>query len=140
MGTYYGVETTATYMADSRPWLYGPHGTEPGANPNITLDISAFTPATHYPNGFIPSGTVLGKITATGLYGPYDDAAVDGTQTLAGCCSTLSSRLLTRRRTSGLPCSSTVSCARPSCRSSPGRVPSTRTARSTCRSSTGIKG
>ena len=84
MGTYYGVETTATYMADSRPWLYGPHGTEPGANPNITLDISAFTPATHYPNGFIPSGTVLGKITATGLYGPYNDAAGDGTQTASG--------------------------------------------------------
>lgn len=51
---------------------------------NITLDISAFTAGTHYPNGFIPSGTNLGKITATGLYGPYSDAAVDGRQVLAG--------------------------------------------------------
>lgn len=51
---------------------------------NITLDISTFTPATHYPNGFIPSGTNLAKITATNLYGPYDDAAVDGRAVMAG--------------------------------------------------------
>ncbi|WP_270892113.1 head decoration protein [Streptomyces sp. DHE17-7] len=32
----------------------------------------------------IPSGTPLGKVTANGLYGPYDSAATDGTQTFAG--------------------------------------------------------
>jgi len=48
------------------------------------LDVSAFTAATHYPNGYLMSGIVLGKITATGLYAPYVDAAVDGTGTAAG--------------------------------------------------------
>src|SRR5882757_4952797 len=32
----------------------------------------------------IPSGTVLGKITATSLYKPIDPAAVDGSQNFAG--------------------------------------------------------
>lgn len=43
-----------------------------------------FTKNTHYPNGFIPSGTKLGKVSATGLYGPYDNAANDGRETLVG--------------------------------------------------------
>ena len=66
MSTFIGVESTVTYGTDSRAWLWGPHGTEPGTTPSIVLDISSFTAATHYPNGQIPSGTVLGKITASG--------------------------------------------------------------------------
>lgn len=62
---------TTPYQVEKRSWLLSPHGTEPGANPPITLDVSAFTPAVHYPNGYIPSGTNLAKITASGLYGPY---------------------------------------------------------------------
>ena len=38
----------------------------------------------HYPNGYIPSGVLLGKITASSLYGPYDDTASDGRQTATG--------------------------------------------------------
>lgn len=49
-----------------------------------TLDISKFTAAQHFPNGYIPSGTVLGVVTASSLLGPYLDAAVDGTQTAVG--------------------------------------------------------
>jgi hypothetical protein len=49
-----------------------------------TLDISLFTAAQHYPNGFIPSGTVLGKVTTGGLLGPYLDTATDGRQTAVG--------------------------------------------------------
>lgn len=71
------VKSTA-YQVGRRDWLWGPHGTEPGSNPSIMLDISAFTAATHYPNGYLLSGIVLAPITATGLYGPYDDTAVDG--------------------------------------------------------------
>lgn len=77
------VQTTS-YQVENRSWLLSPHGTEPGTTPSITLDVSAFTAATHYPNGYFPSGIVLGVITATGLYGPYDDTAVDGRQTAAG--------------------------------------------------------
>lgn len=78
-----GVVSTA-YQVEQRGWLAGPHGTEPGATPSITLDISLFTAGTHYPNGFIPSGTVLGKVTATGLYGPYDNSLSNG-QDVAAC-------------------------------------------------------
>jgi hypothetical protein len=76
--------STASYQTEKRSWLLSPHGTEPGATLSITLDVSAFTAATHYPNGYIKSGIVLGKITASGLYAPYVDAAVDGTGVAAG--------------------------------------------------------
>lgn len=69
-------------QSENRAWLRGPHGTEPGANANITLDIPAF--AGLYPNGFIPSGILVGKITASGKYGPYFAAGTDGTETAAG--------------------------------------------------------
>jgi hypothetical protein len=71
------------FQAENRSWLLGPDGTRPGDNPSITLDVSKFTAGTHYPDGFIPSGTVLGKVTATGKYGPYDAAAVDGREVAA---------------------------------------------------------
>lgn len=82
--TTIAVETNSFGLDDSRQWLLSPHGTDPGTTPGVTLDVSAFTAATHYPRGFILSGIVLGKITASGLYGPYDDTATDGRQTAAG--------------------------------------------------------
>jgi hypothetical protein len=51
--------STVGYQAEKRSWLLGPHGTEPGTNRGITLDASLFTAGTHYPNGYIPSGTVI---------------------------------------------------------------------------------
>lgn len=72
-----------TFQAEDRSWLLGPDGTAPGDNPTVTLDVSKFTAGTHYPNGYIPSGTVLGKITTGGKYGPYDSAASDGRETAA---------------------------------------------------------
>jgi hypothetical protein len=41
----------------------------------ITLAITAVD---------LPSGTALGKITASGLYAPYNPAGADGTQNFAG--------------------------------------------------------
>lgn len=76
--------STFQYQTENRSWLLSPHGTDPGMTPNIKLDVSAFTAATHYPNGYILGGTVLGKITATGLYAPFAAGAADGTQTAAG--------------------------------------------------------
>jgi hypothetical protein len=64
------VQTTS-YQVEKRSWLLSQHGTDPGTTPSITLDVSAFTAGVHYPNGYIPSGTALAKITASGLYGPY---------------------------------------------------------------------
>lgn len=73
---------TETWGQDDQSWLGSQHGTE--AARSVTLDVSAFTAGTHYPDGYFKSGLPLGKITATGLYGPYSNAAVDGRETLVG--------------------------------------------------------
>lgn len=70
------------FTAEDRSWLLSEP--EDAYCPGLSLDIAKFTQATHYPNGFIPSGTALGLVTATGLYGPYDDTAVDGRQAATG--------------------------------------------------------
>lgn len=86
------MTTTTTVTADRR-WLKSPHGTE--MNETITLDVSKFTSGTHYvtatatmPYAYFKSGLPLGKITASGLYGPYTSGAADGTQVLAGVLDT----------------------------------------------------
>jgi hypothetical protein len=63
------AQTTETFGVEDQSWLGSEHGTSSART--ITLDTSAFTAGTHYPNGFFPSGLPLGRITATGLYGPY---------------------------------------------------------------------
>ncbi len=83
--------TTEVTTTASRPWLLSTYGTE--TNKTITLDLAQFGEGTYtaaangVPN-VIPSGTPLGKVTASGLYGPYDSAASDGTQTFAGLLET----------------------------------------------------
>lgn len=74
--------STGGPATDDPSWLYGPVGVD--ANLTVTLDVTAFVEATHYPDGFIPSGTPLGLITATRLYGPYTTGAVNGLETCAG--------------------------------------------------------
>lgn len=76
------LQPTETWTAEDRSWLGSRDGT--AYTQTITLDVSTFTEATHFPDGYIPSGTVLGLITATGLYGPYDNAAGDGRGTAVG--------------------------------------------------------
>jgi hypothetical protein len=61
--------TVEVFGNDDQRWLGSAHGTD--ACPSITLDTSAFTAGTHYPNGYFPSGLPLGKITSSGMYGPY---------------------------------------------------------------------
>lgn len=72
------------HQVEDRSWLASPHGTGPGENPSVTLNPALFNQANHYPNGYIRSGTVVAKVTATGLYGPYDASAEDGRATPAG--------------------------------------------------------
>lgn len=86
------MTTTTTVTADRR-WLKSSHGTN--ENETITLDVSKFTAGTHYtaatgtqPYAVFKSGLPLGKITASGLYGPYASGASDGTQVLAGLLET----------------------------------------------------
>lgn len=52
------------------------------------LDISAFTANTHYPDGYIKSGTPVGRITAAGAtagkYVPHNSAATNGSEVHVG--------------------------------------------------------
>lgn len=75
--TDFTVRSTA-YQVEKRSWLQS--NPDADACDSIVLDVSKFTAGTHFPNGFIPSGCGLAKITASGLYGPYDTAASDGRQ------------------------------------------------------------
>lgn len=60
---------TRHWEVEDRSWLGSRDGTQ--YTQSITLDVSLFVPGEHYPNGYIKSGTLLGKVTASGLYGPY---------------------------------------------------------------------
>ncbi|MDX3130810.1 head decoration protein [Streptomyces europaeiscabiei] len=85
----YQVLTTATTVTDDRTWLASLDGVHEAQT--ITVDTSKLISGTHYtagtlnqPRHIIKSGIPLGKITASGLYAPYNSAASDGTQILAG--------------------------------------------------------
>jgi hypothetical protein len=73
---------TTSYEHDRRDWLGSEHGTD--ATETITINLALFTAATHFPSGFLKSGEPLGKVTATGLYGPYDNGASDGREVCVG--------------------------------------------------------
>ena len=79
------VHSGGNGKADARKWAVDISGQK--GRWNATLLMSTFTAGTHYPDGFLPTGIVLGKITSggsAGLYGLYDDAATDGRQTAVG--------------------------------------------------------
>ena len=69
---------TETFGSGDMTWLGSDHGL--GNARTETLDISAFTAGTHYPNGYIPSGTPVAL--SAGLLVPYDKT--EGTTTGAG--------------------------------------------------------
>lgn len=69
---------TETIGTGDQSWLASTHGLRNARNE--LLDISTFTAGTHYPNGYIPSGTPLAKVG--GMAVPYTSA--EGTTTGAG--------------------------------------------------------
>lgn len=81
MTTDINVISTA-YQVEKRSWYLG-HADYPGFVQSITLDVSAFN-AAHYPNGYIPSGTILAVLTAGGKAVPYLDAGTGGAGVAAG--------------------------------------------------------
>lgn len=59
-----------TLVQDDQTWLG--NGGEPIGKPrSIELDRDLFNLVGTFDQGYLPSGLVLGKVTATGLYGPY---------------------------------------------------------------------
>lgn len=73
-----------SFGSEDLSWLGSAHGTE--AQETITLDGSAFS--ADFADGVIPSGTVLGKITDSGLYGPYAAAGAGGLDAAVGFLAT----------------------------------------------------
>lgn len=71
----YLQQTKVAWTQDDQSWLGSAHGTD--ATRSITLDTSAFTKATHYPNGYFPSGLAIAPIGSTGKYGPASSSATD---------------------------------------------------------------
>ena len=69
---------TETFGAGDQSWLRSSHGLHNAKTEMV--DVSAFTAGTHYPNGYIPSGTPVAKVS--GLMVPYTSA--EGTTTGAG--------------------------------------------------------
>lgn len=83
------------YQVENRSWLLSEHGTEPGATPSVSLDISLFNQTDDFPNGFIPSGYPLGQVTSGALFGPYTGSSTDEVQTVTEGGSGLTSFTLT---------------------------------------------
>lgn len=67
------IRNRYTYGGDDAGWIGG-GGEDLEIADSITLDRTKFDLVSVFPNGFIPSGVCLGKIAATGLYGPYGGA------------------------------------------------------------------
>ncbi|MFW0772522.1 hypothetical protein ACLRGI_05085 [Paenarthrobacter nitroguajacolicus] len=74
--------TTESFGSGNMSWV----GSEHAINNARTeqLDVGAFTAGTHYPDGYIRSGTAVAKVA--GLLVPYDsnEATVTGAGILAG--------------------------------------------------------
>ena len=69
-----------SFGGGDQSWLGSAHGI---ANCRTeTINVSAFTAATHYPDGYIPSGFPVAKVN--GLLVPYNAAGADGSQNIAG--------------------------------------------------------
>lgn len=71
-----------TFGTGDMSWLGSAHGLRNART--AILDISTFTAGTHYPDGYIPSGTPVALVA--GLLVPYDktEATVTGAGILAG--------------------------------------------------------
>lgn len=78
--------TSTSYTTGDRSWLLFEADGQPGPVSRRTaeIDFSLFTSGTHYPNGHLRSGQLVGKVTATGRLGPYTSGASNGTQTAVG--------------------------------------------------------
>lgn len=77
-------QTTITPGSGDFRWLRSNYGM--GAQLGVSIDVALLKSGTHYDadTGVIPAGLPLGKVTATGKYGPYDPLAADGREVLSG--------------------------------------------------------
>lgn len=71
---------TKSWSGRSYEWLKSEFGTQ--HMQTVTLDLDTFDFASVFTTKVIPAGVVLGKITVSGKYGPYDDAGTNEQQTV----------------------------------------------------------
>jgi Bacteriophage lambda head decoration protein D len=76
-----GLRTVSDGVTAEASFLASEHGMVKRSG--ITLDATQVT-ADGDGNKIVKAGTVLGKVTANGKYGPYDNAASDGTEVAVG--------------------------------------------------------
>ena len=79
------VRTDGPHAPENFSWLGSRHGVE--STDTITLATALFQ--TNFAvRGYVPSGVAVAQITAAGatlgMYGPYDNTATDGRQTMSG--------------------------------------------------------
>lgn len=77
--------TSESFLQGDQTWLGSEHGTTNGRS--VTIVTSSLTPATHFPNGFIPSGMPLAQYTSganAGKYTVYASGGSAGAGTLVG--------------------------------------------------------
>ena len=65
------LTSSTSYSQGDHSWLASAHGLDNGQT--VTLDLTGFVKATHFPDGYIPSGMGL-ALNATTEYIPYDPA------------------------------------------------------------------
>lgn len=76
---------TYTYLQGDQTWLGSEHGTSNALS--VTIVVPSLVAATHYPNGFLPSGLPLAKYTAgpnLGLWTVWVSGGANGAGTLGG--------------------------------------------------------
>ncbi|TWS20783.1 potassium transporter [Tsukamurella asaccharolytica] len=71
---------TETFGAGNLSWLGSKHGVD--AARTVTISRSALTEATHYPKGYLPSGTPLALVDGKAV--PFNAVGTGGTEVLAG--------------------------------------------------------
>jgi len=65
-----------SWGVDDTSWLASRKGLDTCRS--VTLDMSTFTKADHYPDGFLPSGLPLAPTGEDGLYGLASGSELDG--------------------------------------------------------------
>lgn len=72
---------TKSWSGRSYEWLASAKGLN--TMRTVTLDLDTFNFASVFTDKVIPAGIVLGKITASNKYGPYDDTGTNEVQTIS---------------------------------------------------------
>jgi len=77
--------SSESFLQGDQTWLGSEHGTSNGRS--VTIVTASLTPGTHFPNGFIPSGTPLAQYTSgpnAGKWTVYTAGGAAGAGTLVG--------------------------------------------------------